>query len=157
MMTDYDVMYMREAIKQAQMAYEEDEVPVGVVITYENRIIAKAHNQVELLKDPTAHAEILAITQAASYLKSKWLLDCKLYVTLEPCSMCAGALILARIKTIIFGAADPKSGACGSVMNISNHTSLNHRIECKSGILSDDCRALLSIFFRLKRQQSKEK
>ncbi len=157
MTTDYDAMYMREAIKQAQMAFERDEVPVGAVMTYDNNIIAKAHNQVELLKDPTAHAEILAITQAANSLKSKWLLDCTLYVTLEPCPMCAGALVLARIKTVIFGAADPKSGACGSVMDVADHMALNHRIEVKSGLLSDECGVLLSQFFQLKRRQTKEK
>nr|HPN57415.1 nucleoside deaminase [Candidatus Omnitrophota bacterium] len=95
---NYDLMFMREALKEAQAAFDRDEVPVGAVITLDNHIVARAHNQVELLKDPTAHAEILAITQAANSLKSKWLLGCKMYVTLEPCCMCAGALVLARLK-----------------------------------------------------------
>ena len=154
---NYDLMFMREALKEAQTAFERDEVPVGAVITYENSIVARAHNQVELLNDPTAHAEILAITQAASSLKSKWLLGCRMYVTLEPCSMCAGALVLARVKSVVFGAADPKTGACGSVFNIVSHPALNHRVEAEPGLLSEECGALLSEFFLGKRTPSNEK
>jgi len=146
-----DIVMMREALKQAKMAYDQDEVPVGAVIVYENRIIAKAHNQVEMLKDPTAHAEMIAVTQAANSLSSKWLNDCTLYVTLEPCSMCAGALVLSRIKRICFAASDPKTGACGSIFNIASHPQLNHKIETVSGILESECSVLLSGFFAKKR------
>src|SRR3990167_2013676 len=110
-----DLHFMREAYKQAKLAEEKDEVPVGAVIIFENKIIAKAHNQVETLKDPTAHAEMIAITQACSTLNSKWLNECSMYVTLEPCSMCAGALVLARVKSLFFAAMDIKAGGCGSV------------------------------------------
>jgi len=148
-----DEIYMSEAIKEAKKAFEEDEVPVGCVIIYQKKIIARAHNQVERLKDPTAHAEILALTSATNYLNSKWLNDCSIYVTIEPCSMCAGALVLARIKKIIFGAPDPKTGACGSVINIAENKKLNHRIKVKPGILSNECGFLLKEFFKNKRIQ----
>lgn len=147
-----DRIIMQEALKLAKTAFEKDEVPIGAVITYKNKIIARAHNQVEMLKDPTAHAEMLAITQATNYLSSKWLQDCTLYVTIEPCSMCAGALVLARIKRVCFGASDPKTGACGSIVNIAHHKKLNHRIEVKKGILKGECAALLSHFFKSKRK-----
>jgi len=154
---DYDLMFMREALKEARAAFDRDEVPVGAVITLDNNIIARAHNQVELLKDPTAHAEILAITQAASHLKSKWLLGCKMYVTVEPCSMCAGGLVLARIKAVTFGVADPKTGACRSVFQIASHPALNHRVEIECGILAEECGALMSEFFSAKRATSNGK
>lgn len=147
-----DRYLMQEALKQAKIAAEKDEVPVGAVITLKNKIIAKAHNQVEMLKDPTAHAEMLVITQAANFLSLKWLSECTLYVTVEPCAMCAGALVLARIKRVCFGAPDPKTGACGSVVNIVRHPKLNHRIEIKKGILKDECAGLLSDFFKKKRK-----
>ncbi|MBI5024145.1 MAG: tRNA adenosine(34) deaminase TadA [Candidatus Omnitrophica bacterium] len=146
-----DEMFMREALKQARIAADNDEVPVGAVIVHENKIIARAHNQVETLKDPTAHAEMIAITQASASLESKWLLECALYVTLEPCSMCAGALVLARIRRICFGAADPKTGACGSVLDIAGHEPLNHHPEVQGGILEEECGRLVSGFFRRKR------
>ena len=119
-------------------------------------IIAKSHNQTEKLSDPTAHAEMIAITQAASFLKSKFLTDCVVYVTLEPCSMCAGALVLARVKRLVFGCSDPKAGACGSVFEIigSQDTKLNHKIEVKKGVLEKECSALLQDFFRKKRIQN---
>lgn len=142
---------MLEALKEAQKAFEEDEVPVGAVIVSQKRIVAKAHNQIERLKDPTAHAEMIAITQAASTLGSKWLNEASIYVTIEPCSMCAGALVLARIKNIVYGAQDPKTGACGSVINIVNHRKLNHRAAVKSGILKEECGLLLKEFFSRKR------
>jgi tRNA(adenine34) deaminase len=150
-----DQVFMREAIRQAKVAATEDEVPVGAVIVYKRKIIAKAHNQIETLKDPTAHAEMIAITQATNYLSSKWLQECTLYVTIEPCSMCAGALVLARLYRICFGAPEPKTGACGSVINIANHKSLNHRVEVKSGILAEECSALVSEFFQKKRKAKK--
>lgn len=142
---------MREALKQARIAAETDEVPVGAVIVHENRIIAKAHNQIEMLKDPTAHAEMIAITQAANALSCKWLYDCTLYVTIEPCSMCAGAIVLARMKRIYYGAVDPKTGACGSVTNIVQDDRLNHRVEVSGGLLEEECGRLLTTFFREKR------
>ncbi|HBO96911.1 MAG TPA: tRNA adenosine(34) deaminase TadA [Candidatus Omnitrophica bacterium] len=146
-----DEMFMREALKQARVAADNDEVPVGAVIVHENKIIARAHNQVETLKDPTAHAEMIAITQASASLESKWLLECALYVTLEPCSMCAGALVLSRVRRICFGAADPKTGACGSVLDIVGHEPLNHHPEVEGGILEEECGRLLSDFFKQKR------
>ena len=146
-----DEIYMSEALKEAKKASEENEVPVGCVIVHGHKIIARAHNQVERLKDPTAHAEMLAITSAANFLGSKWLNDSSIYVTIEPCSMCAGALVLARIKNLYFGAIDLKAGACGSVINIAHHNKLNHRIKVKSGILEDKCGALLKEFFKKKR------
>ncbi len=147
-----DRILMQEAIKLAKTAAQKDEVPIGAVITLKNKIIARAHNQVEMLKDPTAHAEMLAITQATNYLSAKWLSECALYVTLEPCSMCAGALVLARIQKVYFGASDPKTGACGSVINIARHKKLNHQFEIKRGILKEECGGLLSEFFKKKRQ-----
>ncbi len=142
---------MQEALKEAQKASCEDEVPVGAVIVHQDKIIARGHNQIERLKDPTAHAEIIAITCAASYLGTKWLNEASLYVTIEPCSMCAGALVLARIKNLYFGASDPKTGACGSVVNITNHKKLNHRIKVIGGILQEESGSILKDFFKKKR------
>lgn len=148
-----DEIFMMEAIKQAKVAFEQDEVPIGAIIVYENRIIAKAFNQVEMLKDPTAHAEMIAITQATNYLSSKWLQDCTLYVTIEPCSMCAGALVLSRIGRLCFGAGEPKTGACGSIINIVNHPKLNHSIDTLGGVLDNQCALLVSEFFKKKRKK----
>jgi len=139
--------YMSEALKEAQRAFEEDEVPVGAVVVYGGKVIARGHNQIERLKDPTAHAEILALTSATNYLGQKWLNGASVYVTIEPCSMCAGALVLSRVRELYFGAKDPKTGACGSVVNIAAHKKLNHRIKVKGGLLADDCGSLLSEFF----------
>ncbi len=148
-------IFMREALKQAKEAADAGEVPVGAVIVHENKIIAKAHNQVEMLKDPTAHAEMIAITQATSALSCKWLYDCAMYVTVEPCSMCAGALVLARIKRIYFGAADPKTGACGSVMNVAQNNQLNHLIEVSGGLMGEECGGLMTKFFKEIRAKAK--
>ncbi|VAX35802.1 tRNA-specific adenosine-34 deaminase [hydrothermal vent metagenome] len=148
-----DEIYMHEALKIAKEAYVQDEVPVGAVIVFENQIIAKAHNQVEMLHDPTAHAEMIAITQATNALSCKWLQACTMYVTIEPCSMCAGALVLSRIKQVYFGAEDPKTGACGSILNIANHTKLNHSFEIQSGLLREKCSELMSKFFQQKRKK----
>ena len=148
-----DEAYMAKALQQAEIAYGKDEVPVGAIIVYKDKIIAKAHNQIECLSDPTAHAEMIAITQAASYLKSKWLKGCKLYVTIEPCSMCAGALVLGRIDKLIFGAADPKTGAFGSKIDI-NTLKLNHKIKVKRKVLEKDCAKILQAFFKEKRKKS---
>ncbi|MBF0484574.1 MAG: nucleoside deaminase, partial [Candidatus Omnitrophica bacterium] len=125
------------------------------VIVHENKIIARAHNQVEMLKDPTAHAEMIAITQATNFLGIKWLNECVLYVTLEPCSMCAGALVLARMKKVIYGAKDPKAGGCGSVTNVIANSELNHRCDVQEGLMAEACGYLLSDFFQNKRKQNK--
>ena len=148
---DIDQFYMREALKLARKASLEDEVPVGAVITHKGKIIARAHNQVEVLKDPTAHAEMIAITQAASQLSCKWLNDCEIFVTIEPCSICVGALVLARIKRICFGASDEKTGACGSVFNIAGNDKLNHKIDVTCGVLQKECSEIISSFFKGKR------
>jgi len=142
---------MQHAFREAEKAFDKEEIPVGAVVVFENRIIGKGHNQVETLRDPTAHAEIIAITSAASYLSSKALLGCSLYVTLEPCSMCAGAIVLAKIENLIFGAFDNKSGACGSVLNITNNRSLNHQLNVIGGTLDAQCSELLKSFFDVKR------
>lgn len=143
--------FMNYAYREAETAYEEQEIPVGCVIVFQNTIIAKAHNQIETLKDPTAHAEIIAITSAAEYLQSKQLVGCSMYVTLEPCAMCAGAIVLSKIENLYFGAFDNKSGACGSVMNITNNKQLNHNCNVTGGILDDKCREILRSFFDVKR------
>jgi len=150
-MIKIDEVYMSEALKEARKAFEKEEVPVGAVVVHKGRIVARGHNQVECLKDPTAHAEMIALTSAANYLNSKWLNDASLYVTIEPCSMCAGAMVLSRIKNLYFGARDPKTGACGSITDIVNHKKLNHRIKVKSGILKEECGSLLVDFFKKKR------
>ena len=146
-----DNIYMKEALKEAIKALEKDEVPIGCVITYDNRIIARAYNQVETLKDPTAHAEMIAITQAASFLGSKWLQGVSVYVTIEPCQMCAGALVLARIDRLVFGAEDPKTGAFGSVSDILKSKNLNHKFEVTSGIMGKESSFIISEFFKKKR------
>jgi len=145
--------YMKEALKEAIKAFDSDEVPVGAVVVHKGKIIGRAHNQIKLLKDPTAHAEMIAITQASSYLGNERLKDSDLYVTIEPCSMCAGAIILARIRTLYYAAKDPKAGAAGSVFNILNSKKLNHRARIKSGILKDESRLLIQEFFRKKRSK----
>ncbi len=151
-MIKFDEMFMQEAIREAKKAAEIDEVPIGAVVVFENKIIARGHNQVEMLKDPTAHAEMIALTAATSYLQSKWLQECTLYVTIEPCSMCAGALVLARLAKVCFGAEDVKAGACGSVLNIANHKGLNHRLDVEGNILTLQCAGLVSSFFKMKRK-----
>ncbi len=151
-MSKLDQLYMLEAIKEAQKAFYADEVPVGAVIVYNGKIIARAHNQMKLLKDPTAHAEMIAITQAASWLKSERLINTIMFVTIEPCAMCAGAMVLARINKIVYGAADPKTGSFGSVFDI-NKLKLNHRISVTRNICADECASLLKEFFRKKRSK----
>lgn len=146
--------WMKFALKEAERAFERDEVPIGCIIVYNNRIIAKSYNNVELLNDPTAHAEMLAITSAVEYLNSKTLKGCSMYVTLEPCSMCAGAIVLSKIDNLFFGAYDPKSGACGSILNIINHQQLNHKVNVLGGILDNRCGLLLKAFFERKRIKS---
>jgi len=140
-------IWMQYALKEAEIAYKKNEVPVGAVIVFENRIIGKAHNQVEALKDSTAHAEMLALTSAASYLSSKFLLGCSMYVTLEPCPMCASAIVLARIENLYFGAYDNTYGACGSVMNITHNKAMNHSVNVFGGIMDGKCGELMKDFF----------
>ena len=147
---------MKEALKEAMRAYDHDEVPVGAVIAFEGKLIARAHNQVELLKDPTAHAEMIAITQACGYLGRWRLTGCRLYVSLEPCSMCAGAIVLARLDAVFFGAKDPKAGACGSLRNIVLDDRLNHKVQLVSGLMENDSQDLLQEFFQKKRKKSKQ-
>jgi len=146
-----DQLYMKTAIEQAQIAEENGDVPIGAVIVYENQIIGKAYNQREQLQDPTAHAEIIALTQAAAFLESWRLHGCTMYVTLEPCPMCAGALVLARMDRLVYGCDDPKTGAVVSLFNILNDERLNHIIKATSGVLAEECSDLLQQFFRRRR------
>jgi len=148
-----DSFYMTEALKEARLAAEENEVPVGCVIVHEGRIVGRAHNQRERLNDPTAHAEMIAITQASAALESWRLTGCTAYVTLEPCPMCAGALVLARIERLVFGARDEKAGACGTLCNIVQDDRLNHRVDITEGVLADEAARLLTDFFRRRRIQ----
>lgn len=149
---DKNEEYMRQALKEAEKAFEKGEVPVGAVIVHEGRIIARSHNQIRLLHDPTAHAEMLAITQAAEFLQNERLLKTNVYVTIEPCAMCAGAMVLARVENLFYGVPDLKTGACGSVINIVNNAALNHRVKVKKGILEEECRFLMQDFFKEKRK-----
>src|SRR6266516_4725846 len=146
-----DESFMRVALRLAAKAYEADEVQVGTVVVREGRIIARAYNQVELLKDATAHAEMLALTQAEAAVGDWRLTDCDLYVTKEPCAMCAGALVHTRIKRVIFGCADPAAGAAGSVINLLQMPTLNHRCDIAAGVLQDECAGILQSFFRERR------
>ncbi len=148
-----DESFMREALRQAQKANEAGEVPVGAVIVREGKIIARAYNQVELLKDATAHAEMLALTQAEAAVGDWRLTECDLYVTKEPCAMCAGALVYTRIRRVIFGCTDPVAGAAGSVMNLLQMPALNHRCDIASGVLQDECATILQDFFRKRRNE----
>ncbi|MBU0678035.1 MAG: tRNA adenosine(34) deaminase TadA [Verrucomicrobia bacterium] len=146
-----DVRFMQAALRQAREAGDREEVPVGAVIVRDGSIIGQAYNQVEMLKDPTAHAEIIAITQAASAVGDWRLEGCTLYVTKEPCPMCAGAIVLARIPRIVWGMTDPLRGGALSQFNIVQNAALNHRVECCPGVLEDECKELVQSFFRKKR------
>jgi tRNA(adenine34) deaminase len=146
MQTEHE-RWMELALREAEKAWEEDEVPVGAVVTQGSRLLGKGHNQMEQLNDPTAHAEIIAITAAAAALGSRRLENCALYVTLEPCPMCAGAIVLARIPVLVFGAFDPKAGACGTLYDIVEDSRLNHRAHVIPGVLDDKCAGLLKAFF----------
>jgi tRNA(adenine34) deaminase len=148
-----DQTFMREALRQAQKAYAADEVPVGAVVVRSGKIIARAYNQVELLRDATAHAEMLALTQAEAAVGNWRLVDCELYVTKEPCAMCAGALVHVRIQRVIFGCTDPRGGAAGSVINLLQLPSLNHQCDITSGVLQNECSVMLQDFFRKHRRQ----
>ncbi len=149
--SDSDEQFMRKAIDAALIAEENGDVPIGAVIVYQNQVIGRAYNQREQLKDPTAHAEIIALTQAASFIGSWRLHGCTIYVTLEPCPMCAGALVLGRLDRLVYGCPDPKTGACGSLYDIVRDERLNHRLEVTSGVLAADCARLLQDFFKHRR------
>src|SRR6266511_628427 len=146
-----DEYFMHEALRMASKGARSGEVPVGAVVVREGKIIARAHNQVELLKDATAHAEMLALTQAEAAVGDWRLTECDLYVTKEPCVMCAGALVHVRVRRVIFGCADPQSGAAGGIMNLLQHPALNHQCTISSGVLQNECAALLQDFFQKKR------
>jgi tRNA(adenine34) deaminase len=152
--TKPDEYYMQMALQLAKTAGDADEVPIGAVILYENRVLARAHNQVELLNDATAHAEMLALTQASSALGDWRLENCTLFVTKEPCPMCAGAIMLSRVKRVVFGVQDPQRGGAISLFNILQNPSLNHQCEIKAHVLEEECRYVLQTFFQAKRGQS---
>ena len=151
-----DERFMLEAIKEAAKAASEDEVPVGAVIVKDGVIVARAHNRIESSGRSSAHAEMLAIEEAEEKLGAKWLTGAVMYVTLEPCSMCAGALVLSRISRLVIGADDPKTGACGSLYDIAGDPRLNHRIETERGVLADICSEQLRGFFRNRRKTTEE-
>jgi len=146
--------FMYAALQEAEKAFEKDEVPIGAVVVHKNKIIGRGFNQTEMLKDATAHAEMIAITSASSFLGSKILEECDLYVSVEPCIMCTGAILLARIKSLYFGSFEPKFGACGSLHNIIASSKNNHMPEVFSGIYSDESKILLETFFKKKRNSS---
>lgn len=142
---------MRQAFRLAEQAYEEKEIPVGAVVVHRGRVIGKGYNQTERLNDATAHAEMLAVSAACAHLGSKYLEDCTLYVTLEPCPMCTGALVWSKLPRLVFGAWDARAGACGSQFNLASNRRLNHQIEVIQGILEIDCEWILKEFFRERR------
>ena len=149
---EIDLEFLRAAIAEARDAEASGEVPVGAVLVYNGEIIARGQNRVIRDHDPTAHAEIVALRHAARYVENYRIVPgCTLYVTLEPCAMCAGAILHARVARLVYGAVDPKAGACGSVLGVMNHPALNHKVEVVSGVLADDCGSLLTKFFRARR------
>src|SRR5262249_45648573 len=149
----FHLAHMEMALEEARLAADADEVPVGaVIVSFQQGVIGRGHNQREQLVDPTAHAEMIAITQAAQALRSWRLEGCVMYVTLEPCAMCAGAIVLARLPMLVYGAADPKAGACHSLFQITSDTRLNHRAQVIGGVLAERCGAILTDFFAAKRQ-----
>ena len=156
-MNTLDEKWMQEALKEAKKALSREEVPIGAIVVNNNKIIGRGYNQVEMLKDPTAHAEMIAITAATNYLQEKWLYNSILYVTVEPCSMCAGAIILARINKVIYGVQDIKAGAHSSLFNLLSDPRLNHRVEVVSGILKEECSALMIEFFENLRKNNNKK
>ncbi len=146
--------YLRQALAEAQRAFEAGEVPVGAVVVFDDKVIGRGHNQREGLHDPTAHAEILAITAAANHLEDWRLTGCSLYVTKEPCAMCAGALVNARVDRLVFGAWDEQAGSAGSLYQLCRDPRFNHQVEVTGGVLEEECRALLQEFFQRKREAS---
>jgi tRNA(adenine34) deaminase len=157
MKKNLEEVFMKEAIKEAKKAFKKNEVPVGAVLVKDNKIIAKAHNLNITTNDPTAHAEILALRKASKILRNYRLTDCEIYATLEPCPMCAGAMVYARIKRLVYATDDPKSGCCKSVLNIVNNKKLNHRIEVTSGVCKKEAEKLLKTFFKKLRIEKNEK
>lgn len=151
-----DEKYMKEALKQAQKAYDREETPIGCVIVYENRIIARGYNKRNTMKNPLAHAELEAIRKASKKLGDWRLEECTMYVTLEPCPMCAGAIVQARIPKVIIGSMNPKAGCAGSVTNLLQLPGLNHRVEIEKGILNEKCSSLMTTFFKELRKKRKE-
>ena len=152
-----DLYLMSQAMRQAQAAYLAEEVPIGAVIVYQGRVIGRAHNQVETLSDATAHAEMLALTQAQSAVGDWRLNECDLYVTKEPCPMCAGAIVHCRIRRVIFGCGDDQGGACGGFINLLQQPTLNHQSEVTSGVLEEDSKLLIQTFFAEAREKKKTK
>jgi tRNA(adenine34) deaminase len=152
-----DQKWMRVALQEALLALDKDEVPIGAIIVHQGKIIGRGHNQTEGLKDATAHAEILAIGSASDFLKSWRLEDCAMYVTVEPCIMCAGAIVLSRIKRLVFGAFDLKNGACGSLYDIVSDKRLNHQVEVASGVLEKECIEIIHSFFKKLRKKDESK
>jgi tRNA(Arg) A34 adenosine deaminase TadA len=146
-----DAKFMRRALREAAKGAEEEEVPVGAIVVRDGRVVTRAHNRPIGLKDPSAHAEILALRRAARKLGNYRLTGCTLYVTIEPCAMCAGAMIQARLRRVVFGASDPKAGASGTVLTVLNHPKLNHQVEIVRGVLAEECAALLRGFFGARR------
>jgi tRNA(adenine34) deaminase len=149
-----DEQGMRAALREAYAAADDDEVPIGCVIVHDGMVIGRGRNQVERLQDATAHAEIVAITAASDALQSWRLNECTMYVTLEPCAMCAGAIILSRVGRLVYGADDPKAAACGSVLDVIHERRLNHRVEITTGVLADECGGVLREFFVRKRREA---
>lgn len=143
--------YMARAFMLAEQALDEGEVPIGAIVVKNGEIIGKGYNQVQRLNDPTAHAEVIAITAACEHLQNKYLSGCTLYVTIEPCPMCAGALVWSKMDTVVFGAADSLAGSCGSAFNISSNNKLNHQVEVIQGVMEAECEYLLKDFFKKKR------
>lgn len=152
-----DEYFMKEAIKEAKKAYQKNEVPVGAVVVKNNEIVARGHNIKETKKDTTKHAEIIAIQKASKKMNAWRLEDCTMYVTLEPCTMCAGAIIQARLKRLIIGTMDKKTGACGSVLNLIDDYEFNHKVELKTGIMETECRQIMKDFFKELREIKKIK
>lgn len=146
-------IFMKQAIKEAEKAYKKDEVPVGAILVKQDKIIARAHNLIRKLKDPTAHAEILAIKKAGKKIGNERLIGTTLYTTIEPCSMCAGAIILARIEKLVFGAQDLKTGACGSVFKIINNKKNNHKVKIVKNVMKEECAEIIQKFFKEKRKK----
>lgn len=156
-MNELNIKYMKEAIKEAKKAYDKEEIPVGAIIVKDNKIIARAHNIKETKNDTTKHAEMIAIQKASKKLGSWRLIDCEMYVTLEPCSMCAGALIQSRIKKVYIGTMDGKTGACGSVLNLLEDYPFNHKVEVEKNVMQKECEKILKDFFKMLREKRKNK
>ncbi len=150
-----DLFFMQKAYELAQQAEQHDEIPVGAIVVYQGKVIGEGFNQSIMLNDPSSHAEMNAIRQAGEYLNNYRLIDCTLYVTLEPCPMCAGLLVHSRIKRLVFASHDLKTGAAGSAFNLANNPQLNHQIEVNSGVMQEDCSQLLSSFFKRRRKEKK--